>query len=238
VKSRWNGLRQLWWTLPLAAAAVFAIVVRDAVLPAAVAGGLALAYLPQAWSRRQAQRASTAAQAAGGGVWRGAVCDLTADWLWNDGVPLVAGFILEDVPVLITASEQGLSVAVRGPARLLVRRDPCTIPWADIAGARQGQRRHRIFSGRPSLIALTEITIDVVGPSAEVWFALYTDDPDDDPLPPNADDTEEEIARELAGDDWRPGTAPLRFITPTPDGLIHTVDQHHTGHTPHPDPTT
>jgi hypothetical protein len=136
-------------------------------------------------------------------------------------------------PVRVVADSIGLAVTVRGMLRLRRPRPPRRISWTDVAGARQRYRGYRMTSNHWSLVPLTDVTIDVVGPSAHSWRVLFEDD-DSDTAPEAADtgavDTQAEVlewreyVRDLNGPDWREGTAALRFTTPAPANIVTLIE--------------
>jgi hypothetical protein len=186
-----------------------------------------IVYLGRSGARRRARQASAEARAAGGGIWLGSIDGDTVDWLWDDLPPYAAAMVADNLPVHLAATGDGLLVWVRGMSRLLIRRPPRLIPWSDIAGARELDPRHTDHSSRISLVTLTPVIIDVVGTSAAGWLGF--DNSGDGPRDDSDDDSDGGVLAELAGDGWQPGSAPLRFLTAAPDGLVEMVLRRRTG---------
>ena len=191
------------------------------------------------------------AQAVGGGVWDGWIALDTATWLRFGDLGWYLFMYNDGLPVRLIADHVGLTVTMRSPLLTRIKAlSPVTIPWSEIAGARQRGRGYRTVAGGFSLAALTDVTVDVVGSSAEEWRLQFDDDYDDDPewsdrsqdddqdrLEQSAneraehadDDLWQEYTQEVNGPDWRAGTAAFRFTTATPVGLIEFVELRRTG---------
>lgn len=207
-----------------------------AVIAAVVAGQVAV--------RNRSRRLNREA-VPGGGVWLG----------WADagqvepllGRPLSAWisflYIETGLPVRLDADHSGLQLRLRGVLLpRLVDVPARTIPWSDLAGARETQLGFRRADHRPATVRLTVVTLDLVGRSADGYLpepteeeftaAMRTlgvdittleDDPDD-PVDEAAEAQEEEhFWREEYGPDWRRGTLPLQLTTPASDGLVELV---------------
>lgn len=215
------------WALGLSLAAVTAAVVAGQV---AVRGR----------SRRLNHEAGP-----GGGVWLG----------WADaeqvepllGRPLSAWiwFLYTEtgLPVRLDADHSGLQLRLRGVLLpRLVGAPTRTIPWTDLAGARETRLGFRRADHRPATVRLTAVTLDLVGPSADGYLPELSDeefaeemrtlgvdvtnleDDPDDPIDEAAEDQEEEqFWREIYGPDWRRGTLPLQLTTPASEGLVELV---------------
>ncbi|MBI1759764.1 MAG: hypothetical protein HYR62_11165 [Actinobacteria bacterium] len=211
-------------------------------VPAVAAGGaVGVGYAGQAWARSRAAAADRAAQPGGGGVWDGWLATATVDWFWERTPPWYVELVFSyrDLPVRLVADHSGIVVAVRGPLISRLRRQPpVTIPWPDIAGARQRDRGYTTPGGTVSLVHLTDVTVDVVGVAATSWREWYEDDEldEDEALDEALDERDagdererESYLRTSNGPDWRPGTAALRFTTRRPDGLVELATQRGSG---------
>ncbi|GAB3841622.1 hypothetical protein ACFPIJ_43710 [Dactylosporangium cerinum] len=183
------------------------------VVPAVLA--LAAAAYGGQWLAR---RRVLAAQASGQGRWEGHLdAAMATAWLWDAGG--LALFSYQGwLPCRITGDALGLTIAPRG--LLLPRRrryQPVSVPWTDIAGGRQLAPVFRNQAGQFSLLPLTELTIDVVGATAQGANDLdYLDGE------PEAGEVLDEL-RELYGPQWQPGTVPLTAMLSSPAGLLDLI---------------
>ena len=164
-----------------------------------------------------ARRRVLAGQASGQGRWEGHLDAATAAWLWDaGGIALFSyhgGF-----PCRLTGDALGLTVAPRGLLLPRLRRyREVTMPWTDVAGGRQLTPVHRNWAGQLSVLPLTELTIDVVGASAQGLNDL--DELDGDPEAGEVLDG----LREIYGPQWRPGTVALTALLSSPDGLLDLI---------------
>jgi hypothetical protein len=234
----------LWF---LGLLALTGIALGAAPVALALGGPISAVGLYQAWARRRVVRARRLLAASGGGLWTGWLGNSCVEWLWPPArVGLWSSLMYPDrAPVRVTADLSGVTVALRGPiAAALWRRQPVLIPWTEIAGARSRDRGRGFDDRTVSLLRLTDVTVDVVGASAQGWADMWElDDAADDCVcePARAeyvgaetdDDTAEEI-REAFGPDWVPGTAALVLITTSPEGLVATISARGLGR-PSPD---
>ena len=91
------------------------------------------------------------------------------------------------------------------------------MPWTDIAGGRQCPPVHRNWAGQFSVLPLTELTVDVVGATAQGLNDL--DELDGDP---EADEVLDDL-RAIYGPQWQPGTVALTAMLSSPDGLLDLI---------------
>lgn len=146
----------------------------------------------------------------------------TFRWIWED-LKKPRGWSFDDgIPAEVRVGSEGLEIALRGRTTRSNGRRPVLIPWAEVAGARAHDRGHRWPSGTSfSPLRLTEVTVDVVGPSAEEW--VWPGGPPGHEVLSDAELRFAAMARaELPG--WRPGTAPLVLVAYAAPGLVEAVE--------------
>lgn len=191
----------------------------------------AVTYGQQSWQRSRDRRRHATTAGSLGGTWRGWLVSDTTEWLLPDQRWFAVLLDTAPTPVRLIADAAGITVTVRGPVvSRSWRRPSIVIPWSEVVGARQHERGHKFEGPRLWITTLTEVTVDVVGASAEEWRDRYDEDFVD-----GAEDTDDgevgwiELRRDAGGVDWRPGTAPLRFVSDAVDGLVELIERHASG---------
>lgn len=199
-----------------------------------VVGAFALivgvAYVEAARKRARSRRGHAEVSSTAQGSWDGVVDVHDVDRFipGADIGTVKAMFLSEGVPVRIDVDAQGLRLRIT--SRLLKRYGDraWSAPWAEVVGAEARPVGFKTLGGKISPVRLTDVVITVVGNSAKSFLESWDLVPDpDDPAVTAEDAADEEewlafVHREL-GPSWRPNTAPLRFRTSAPDGLVDAI---------------
>jgi hypothetical protein len=190
--------------------------------------GLLVGY--ERWTRRRA-RARRAAMPYGTGLWRARVEPL-------DVPGLVQGFSLawlaDALAVDVVVESAALRIEPSSLSRPLLRVHSVQLRWEHIHEARVGGLV-RELSGKPVLVPLHDVRLVLVGDAADDLYELITDE---EAAEESLDAQERaeldaetlSLAREQYGEDWVPGTQPVRLLLlEDPEGFAETVRRYARG---------
>jgi hypothetical protein len=198
-----------------------------------VGGVLALLVAFERGARRRTRR-RRAAMPYGTGIWRARVEPMDVPGLAK-GFTLV--WFADALSVDVTVDSASLRIEPGATARRFYRVHPVSLRWEHIAEARAGGPV-RELGGKPLVVPLHEVRLILVGEAVTDHFEPITDEEAaEEGIGPEErarlDAEDLAVARDLYGEDWVPGTQPLRLLLlEDPDGFAETVARYARGSLP------
>lgn len=197
----------------------------------AAVGGLLVGY--ERWARRRARK-RRAEMPYGTGLWRARVEPLDVPGLVGSyGLVWLADSLTVDVRVESAA----LRIEPGPTARRLLRVRPVEVRWENVVEARVIGAAHEL-GGKPLVVPLHDVRLVLVGGGDDDVYEMVTDEEaaEESISPAERAEMDAEtlaLAREHYGEDWVPGTQPVKFLLlEDPDGFAETVRRYARGALP------